>query len=94
MRAVGLRLTVGAAALIVGLPFVLTAQVAQAQAQTGGQASAKTLEQDLEAQLARNEALREHIAKLEAAVEKGVCDNPEAAALLQKGPDLKAPPPQ
>jgi cell division protein FtsB len=89
MRAVGSKLPVGVAALIVGLSFVFNAQ-----AQTGEQVSAKTLEQDLEAQLARNEALRQHIAKLEAVLEKGVCDNPEAAALVQKSRELKASPPQ
>ena len=92
MRVTGLRLTAGVAALIAGLSLAGTAGVASAQ--TAQPASSQSLEQDLQAQLARNEALREHIAKLEAALEKGVCDNPEAAALLQKGPDLKTPPPQ
>ncbi len=92
MRVTGLRLTAGVAALIAGLSLAGAAGVASAQ--TAQPASSQSLEQDLQAQLARNEALREHIAKLEAALEKGVCDNPEAAALLQKGPDLKTPPPQ
>lgn len=54
------------------------------------QTAKQTLEQQLAEQQAMNEALRQRIAKIEAVLEKGVCDNPEeAAALLQES---SAPP--
>lgn len=92
MRIAGTRLLVGAAALTVGLCLFVNAD--EAVAQIAEQTSSRSLEQNLEMQLARNEALRQHIADLERVLKEGVCDNPEAATLLQKGPELKAPPPQ
>lgn len=43
---------------------------------------AKTVQQQLEEQKAKNEALRARIAKLEEVLKSDVCANPEAATLL------------
>ena len=69
---------IGLIALIVGVFFVFAPDSGLAQT------AKKTLEQQLAEQQATNEALRQRIAKIEAVLEKGVCDNPEAAALLKE----------
>lgn len=51
---------------------------------------AKTVQQQLEEQKAKNEALRARIAKLEEVLKSDVCANPEAAKLL--GEEGTAPP--
>ncbi|MBL8667292.1 MAG: hypothetical protein JNM48_07515 [Rhodospirillales bacterium] len=56
-------------------------------AQTASPASAtptrEELQKQLDAQNARNEELRQRIAKLEAVLKTDVCNNPEAEALLK-----------
>ncbi len=42
------------------------------------------LEQQLKEQQAKNEALKERIAKLEAVLKTDVCNNPEAEAILKQ----------
>lgn len=51
---------------------------------------AKTVQQQLEEQKAKNEALRARIAKLEEVLKSDVCANPEAAKLL--GEEGASPP--
>lgn len=48
------------------------------------QESREQLEQQLKEQQARNEALKERIAKLEAVLKTDVCNNPEAEAILNQ----------
>lgn len=65
------RYKVAAGALALWLaPALLTAE------------EAKTVQQQLEEQKAKNEALRARIAKLEEVLKSDVCANPEAAKLL------------
>jgi hypothetical protein len=45
--------------------------------------SREALQQQLDAQNAKNEALRQRIAKLEEILKTDVCNNPEAEALLK-----------
>lgn len=71
------RVAAGALALWLA-PALLTAE------------DAKTVQQQLEEQKAKNEALRARIAKLEAVLKSDVCANPEAATLL--GEEGAAPP--
>lgn len=69
---------------------------AQQQSATGAPQDAvaaekASLEQQLAEQQARNEALRQRIAKLEEVLATDVCTNPEAAAVLQQGAAPRAP---
>ena len=63
-------------------------------AQTAPPASAtptrEELQKQLDAQNARNEELRQRIARLEAVLKTDVCNNPEAEALLKA--EKQAPP--
>ena len=85
------------AAIMAATALLPAAAVAQTAAQPGSPAgpassSAPTpatvptreeLQQQLDAQNAKNETLRQHIAKLEAVLKTDVCNNPEAEALLK-----------
>lgn len=51
----------------------------------------KPLEQQLQEQQAKNEALRQRIAELEKILATDVCNNPEAAALAERGAATPAP---
>lgn len=73
------RYNVAAGALALWLaPALLAAQ------------ESKTVQQQLEEQKAKNEALRARVAKLEEVLKSDVCANPEAANLL--GEEGAAPP--
>lgn len=52
-------------------------------ASPGPAPSREALQQQLEAQNAKNEQLRQRIAKLEEVLKTDVCNNPEAEALLK-----------
>jgi cell division protein FtsB len=73
------------------LPAQFTASVASlavllglAVAPVAAQESREQLEQQLKEQQAKNEALKERIAKLEAVLKTDVCTNPEAEAILNQ----------
>jgi cell division protein FtsB len=91
----------GTAAMLAGasmLPAAASAQTAQpAQPApttpaptTAAAPTREALQQQLDAQNAKNEALRQRIAKLEDMLKTDVCNNPEAEALLKA--EQQAPP--
>ncbi len=72
------------------LPAAASAQTSQPQTAPGPPAqppaaapTREALQQQLDAQNAKNEALRQRIAKLEEMLKTDVCTNPEAEALLK-----------
>jgi hypothetical protein len=88
-RALGMAIgggiaVVGAAAAQTVPPDGRQASPPAAAAEAGRAAPTREeLQSQLNAQNARNEALRQRIARLEAVLKTDVCTNPEAAALLQ-----------
>jgi hypothetical protein len=75
----------GIVAVALMAPASSSAQTAQTGQATPPAAapSREALQQQLDAQNARNEALRQRIAKLEEMLKTDVCNNPEAEALLK-----------
>lgn len=63
----------------------LVAAITLAPATSSAEEEKKTLEQQLQEQQARNDALRQRIAELEKILATDVCNNPEAAALVERG---------
>lgn len=82
---IGIALAAGGAVLFASLPPGM-AQTAAPPATAPAPAAAPTreaLQQQLDAQNARNDQLRQRIAKLEEVLKTDVCSNPEAEALLK-----------
>ena len=84
---IGIALAAGGAVLFASLPPGM-AQTAAPPATAPAPAAApaptrEALQQQLDAQNARNDQLRQRIAKLEEVLKTDVCSNPEAEALLK-----------
>lgn len=91
-----IRRTIGAVAVLAAVLTVSVTAQAQQRSAPGTPPDAvaeqkASLEQQLAEQQARNEALRQRIAKLEEVLATDVCTNPEAAAVLQQGVGAGAP---
>ena len=86
-----LRARLGIVAMLAGallLPAAASAQTAQPAPTppaptTAAAPTREALQQQLDAQNAKNDALRARIAKLEEILKTDVCNNPEAEALLK-----------
>lgn len=94
-----IRRMIGVVAVLAAvLPVSVSAQAQQRSAPgTPPDAVAEqkaSLEQQLAEQQARNDELRQRIAKLEEVLATDVCTNPEAAAVLQQGAGAGAPTPR
>jgi len=87
MKQSGTRRWVLVLSALAGAALALSPAAARAQDEK------KSLEQQLQEQQARNEALRQRIAELEKILATDVCTNPEAAAALAapQGTEPKRP---
>lgn len=78
---IGIALAAGGAVLFASLPPGMAQTAAPPAAAPAP--TREALQQQLDAQNARNDQLRQRIAKLEEVLKTDVCSNPEAEALLK-----------